>query len=138
MKRLDRCWIRATQADDRTWPPTPRDRHGASVVRRCERSGLSLLELLAVVMLMGVLALVVVPRVSGGAAKAKNSCCEVNAAIIDIQCALWRRDYGAWPASDLQVIGKDKTFFPEGLPVCPHGHAYKFDGSEGRVIAHKH
>lgn len=105
--------------------------------RDCRR-GLSLMELLAVVMIMGVLAIVVVPRLSSGATNAKTSSCEVNTAIIEVQAVLWRRDYGNWPASDLQTIGADKGFFPEGLPICPHGQAYKIDASTGRVVAHKH
>jgi type II secretory pathway pseudopilin PulG len=103
------------------------------------RGGLSLTELTAVAALLGLLAMVIVPRVMGHNDNAKRTACHTNQAEIELQARLWRRNTGAFPAANLSDIGSDLTYFPEGLPVCPvDGSAYTIDTSGGLVIGHTH
>ncbi|RMF41128.1 MAG: prepilin-type N-terminal cleavage/methylation domain-containing protein [Planctomycetota bacterium] len=103
------------------------------------RRGLSLLELLAVVTIMGILAAVVVPRLGTGGSIAKSEACHVQREIIQIQTALFRREKGRFPARDLSDIGRDPKYFPEGLPTCPvDGGPYLIDTSTGLVRGHNH
>lgn len=100
---------------------------------------MSLLELLAAVTITGVLAVVIVPRLGTGASVAKTNSCHVNREVINVQCALWRRSNGNYPASNLSDVGSDANFFPEGLPTCPvDGSGYQIDSSTGLVIGHSH
>ncbi|MEL6108651.1 MAG: prepilin-type N-terminal cleavage/methylation domain-containing protein [Planctomycetota bacterium] len=108
-------------------------------IGRPQRHGLSLLELLAVVAILGVLAVMIIPRLSSGAHESKRHSCHVQRGVIEIQAALWRREFGAWPQSDLGDISAAQAFFPEGLPTCPvDGSPYTFDAGSGRVTGHGH
>lgn len=103
------------------------------------RLGLSLLELLATLVIMGVLASVVIPRLSNGVVRAKGGSCTVNAGVIEVQVALWKRAKGSWPNASLKDIGSDPEYFPDGLPTCPvDNSAYQIDAATGRLMLHKH
>lgn len=103
------------------------------------RSGLSLLELLAVITIIGVIASVVVPRIGGSKQVSQGTSCSVQVGVIEVQASLWRFQQGSWPDANLTNVGSDPDFFPEGLPSCPlDGSAYKIDASTGRVFGHKH
>ena len=101
--------------------------------------GLSLLEMMAVVTLLGILAAIIIPRVSTPGRRAKTTSCLVIKSNIEIQAALWFRQTGTWPAADLADIGSDGNYFPEGLPTCPvDGSAYTFDSLTRQVVGHSH
>ena len=103
------------------------------------RYGISLLELLAAVTIIAVIAAAVIPRLGTGGSVAKSEACCVNQEVIQIQSMMWRRERGNWPAADLGDIGNDTDFFPEGLPTCPvDGSAYNIDSATGKVVAHLH
>lgn len=100
--------------------------------------GLSLVELLAVVATLGVLAAVIVTRVTGGQATSKSAACQTHKGNIEVQVELWRHNTGSLPATNLSTIGADVNYFPSGLPTCPvDGSAYTIDSS-GRVVVHNH
>lgn len=103
------------------------------------RSGMSLLELLACVSILAVLAAALVPRLSGGASHAKSRACEVQCEVIGVQSAIWKRKTGKWPSSDLSDISANVNYFPEGAMECPvDGSSYRIDATTGQVIGHNH
>ena len=102
-------------------------------------SGFSLLELLAVVVLMGIVAMIALPRFGASADAAKATTCHINTGNIDVQAALWFRNKGTWPASNLIDIFADRDYFPDGATTCPvDGSAYSFDSTTEAVIGHSH
>ena len=106
---------------------------------RNARNGISLLELMAAVTIIGVIAYVTVPRLGTGASEAKKEACHVNREIINVQSALWKRDNGTWPSTTLTSIGADVDYFPEGIPRCPvDGSSYTIDTTSGAVVGHNH
>ncbi len=103
------------------------------------KRGFSLLELLAAITILGIIAAIVVPRFGDHAKKAKISACSVNKGNIEVQTQLWYRTKGSWPATGLGDIGANRTYFPEGLPTCPvDGSSYQLDATTHRVIGHTH
>ena len=103
------------------------------------RNGASLLELLAVVTILGVITAVILPRLGSGAKTSQSASCEVNVGVIEIQAALWRRETGSWPDSSLSDVGASTKHFPEGKPACPvDGSEYRLNTNTGRVIGHNH
>ena len=100
---------------------------------------MSLIEMLAVIAVLGVVAVIVIPRFATQSDQAKGKACEVQKGNIEIQAQLWFRNKGAWPAADLSDIGADVSYFPEGLPTCPtDGSSYGFDATTQRVPGHDH
>ena len=103
------------------------------------QAGFSLLELLAVVTILGVLAAVAISRMAGSNDTADVATCHVYKGDIEVQAELWNHNTGSWPAANLGTIGADVNYFPEGLPTCPvDGTTYTIDPSTGRVVGHTH
>jgi competence protein ComGC len=100
---------------------------------------MSLLELLAVVTLVGILAVIVIPRFSTQSMNAKRNGCSVNKHNIEVQSQLWMRQKNSSPNANLSDIGADQTYFPEGLPVCPVDNStYTINTTTQRVNGHTH
>jgi prepilin-type N-terminal cleavage/methylation domain-containing protein len=105
-------------------------------VRQIRRrlKGFSLLELLAVVTILGIIAVVVIPRITVSAGTAKANANSQNIAEINSAVERWYFEKGSWPANDLSDIGADTNYFPEGLPKNPvSGAAYTLDGTTHRA-----
>ena len=102
--------------------------------RKPRRSGFSLLELLAVVTILGVIAAVVVPRISTSKVGAQREVHKQNISEINSAVERFYFDTGAFPKSDLSNMGID--YFPDGLPVNPLNpeKPYQLDTKIHRVI----
>ncbi len=102
--------------------------------KRTRRHGFSLLELLAVVVILGIIALVVIPRINFSATTARENSCFQNKAEINSAIERYYFNNGTLPAvADINV----PAYFPDGLPVCPEtGAAYTLDAGTGRVSGH--
>ena len=101
--------------------------------------GLTLLELVATIAIVMILAIVVIGRFGSSAADAKKRGCEANRRNLEVQARLWYRTKGSWPASNLSDIGANTSFLPEGLPACPvTGAAYTLDTTTHQITGHSH
>lgn len=102
-------------------------------------SAFSLTELMAVLVILGILAALVIPRVSNHQITSKKAACYANQGDIELQVKLWKRNNSTYPAANLSDVGASTTYFPSGLPVCPvDGTAYTIDTTTGLVIGHTH
>lgn len=109
------------------------------MVKRLLRKGFTLIEILFVVVVIGILAAVIIPRLTNTAAEARIAACDSNKANINTQVERWYFNNGSWPANDLSDIGADDDYFPEGIPTCPvDGSAYALSGTTHRVTGHTH
>lgn len=80
--------------------------------------GFTLVELMIVVVILGVLATIAIPRISEASTAAQANSCATNIDLINLQIELYYHNRGSWP-SDLEVVTKDKAYFPDGEPKCP-------------------
>lgn len=104
--------------------------------RCCQRRGFSLLELLAVVTILGIIAAIIVPRVTVSASSAKEKVRDHHVATINAAVERYYVDTGTWPANDLNDIANNTNYFPDGIPVSPvNNSAYTLNGTTHRVIA---
>jgi len=89
-----------------------------------QRKGFTLVELMIVVLILGALAAIALPRIMGGAASARANGCATNIDLLNSQIELYNATTGGWPANLAAVTG-DTNYFPDGAPVCPvSGLAY--------------
>ena len=103
-------------------------------VSKGKRSGFSLMELLAVVTILGIIAAIIVPRVTVSSDTAKQKVNSHNKATINAAVERWYIDKGTWPANNLTNIGADVNYFPQGLPTNPtNGSAYTLNPTTHRV-----
>lgn len=99
-----------------------------------QRSGFSLMELLAVVTILGIIAAIIVPRVAVSSDTAKAKVNAHNKATINSAVERWYVEKGTWPAVNLSDIGADINYFPDGVPTNPtNGSAYTLNATTHRV-----
>ena len=95
------------------------------------------MELLAVVTILGIIAALLLPRVTLSQDSAKEACCLHNRTEIDITVERYYIHTGDWPDDDLSDIGTDPDYFPDGVPSCPvSGDPYQLDPATHRVLGH--
>lgn len=100
------------------------------------RDGFTLIELLIVVLIVGALAVIVIPRLSTSATNAKINACKANVDLINSQIELYKVKTGNWPAA-LADVTQNTDYFRDGEPECPFGTPYTM-GPNHRVAEHSH
>lgn len=104
------------------------------------RRGFSLVELMIVVLILGALAAIAIPRIMGGSATAKANACKTNIDLINAQIELYYANTGSYPSALTDVTG-NTNYFPDGAPTCPvTGAAYSLNATTNRVdtTGHNH
>ena len=104
---------------------------------RRNQLGFTLVELMVVVLILGALAFVAIPRIGESSTTAKTNACKTNIDLVNSQMELYYATNGAWPA-DLATLTGDTDFFPDEAPACPHGTAYAWNATTHRVVDHGH
>ena len=102
-----------------------------------QRKGFTLVELLIVVLIIGALAAIAIPRISTSAATAKTNACNTNVDTINTQIEMYYANNSAWPSA-LTDITASTDFFPDGAPACPYSTAYSLNATTNHVEAHSH
>lgn len=98
--------------------------------RRNRRSAFSLLELLAVVTILGIIAAIIVPRVQVSNDKANEKVNSHNIATMNAAIERYYVDNTSWPASLTDLA---PTYLPDGVPAHPLGKTYGIDATTHRV-----
>jgi competence protein ComGC len=104
-----------------------------------KRQAFTLVELMIVVLILGALTVIAIPRITGGSFNAGVNTCRNNVKIMNSQIELYYSRTGSWPI-DLGQVTKDPNYFPDGPPQCPFDIPYVLVTKNGknRVAEHKH
>lgn len=100
------------------------------------RKGVTLIELMIVVLILGALAVIALPRIYGGSATAKINGCLTNVDLINTNMELYNANNNSYPT--LTVLFADANYFPDGTPICPYDGTTYALGSDNRVDDHVH
>ena len=116
--------------------------------RQKKEMGFSLIELLIVMVIMGLLAALVGPRMFGKVGKSKQNAARSQMALFETALDTYRLDVGKYPSSDqgLQALrtkpsGEEKwdgPYLPKSVPKDPWGHPYiyrRLDNGEVEIIS---
>jgi general secretion pathway protein G len=91
-----------------------------------------------VVLILGALAAIAIPRIMGGTETARENVCETGVNQINRCLEMYYGDTGSWPAT-LDDFIENSVYFPDDPPECPYGMSYKWETTKGeyRVKVHK-
>lgn len=102
-----------------------------------KRHAFSLLELLAVVTIMAVVASIVVPRIAISAFSAKEKACYQYRGDLNAAIERYIFEQGGIP-DDLNDLANTE-YYPSDIPACPvEKSVYQMDADTGRIIGHRH
>lgn len=106
--------------------------------KKKSQKGFTVIEVLVVLVIVGVLAAIAIPRMIGSSDAAKRNICKSNMDLINRQIELYHAINGTWPNKLKDVTGSI-DYFPDGPPECPFGKKYSIN-SDHRVKTsnHKH
>jgi general secretion pathway protein G len=103
--------------------------------RRRER-GFTLIELLIVMVILGLLAALVGPRMFGKVGKSKQKAAKAQMALFETALDTYRLDVGKYPTTDqglsalrAQPDGAERwdgPYLPKEIPLDPWGHPYEY------------
>jgi general secretion pathway protein G len=116
--------------------------------RRKKEKGFSLIELLIVMVIMGLLAALVGPRMFGKVGKSKQNAARSQMALFETALDTYRLDVGKYPSTEqgLQALRSkpsdeekwDGPYLPKSVPKDPWGHPYiykRVDNGEVEMIS---
>ena len=115
---------------------------GVKTIRWTRKKGFTLVEVLLVVVILGLLAMVAIPRFAQSDDDARQNVCDMNVALLNSQIELYAlNNSGTYPVDQDEfesLILNNTDLFPDGAPVCPEGDAYTYNATTDRVTAHTH
>ena len=95
--------------------------------------GFTLVEVLLVIIIIGILAAVVIPRITYSKTTAQAAACKANMSALNSQIELYHVQEGVWPA----LIGDLTTAdYIDEIPVCEFGSAYVYSTGTHRILKH--
>jgi general secretion pathway protein G len=98
------------------------------------QKGFTLIEVLLIVVILGIIAAIAIPRLMASKAEAQKESCKSNLANLNTAIEKYYFDNSAWPAAITAAAGLNSTYLPDGIPTCPKdGDAYTIDGTTHRA-----
>ena len=103
------------------------------MVKRDKSAGVTLIELLIVVLILAALSAIAIPRISQSAQNAKKNACDTNIDVVNSAIEMYNADNSAYPTNLVNDVTGSTTYFPDGAPACPLKGTYTMDGTTKRI-----
>ncbi|MFH0877016.1 MAG: prepilin-type N-terminal cleavage/methylation domain-containing protein [Candidatus Omnitrophota bacterium] len=101
-----------------------------------KKQGFTLVEVILVIVIVGILAAIVIPRITYSSTAAKTQACNANVASLNSQVELYHvQEIDGWPTALDNLTSKD---YIDAIPTCPYATAYTFNTTTHRVPKHSH
>lgn len=97
----------------------------------------SFVELSIVLLILGVLAMIALPKIMEGATIARINACKTNVNTMNRQIIMYYQNENQWP-ENFDDLTNDPNYFPIGKPECPFGQPYTAHGSNRWIFDHNH
>ena len=118
--------------------PNILDERTGKISNKRQKPGVTLIELLIVVIILAMLSAIAIPRMLYSAANAKTQSCLSNIYVINSAIEQYYSATGAYPAN-LTDVTQNTTYFPDGEPICPvTQNPYSYAAAQNRVDATTH
>ena len=106
------------------------------------RKAMSLIEVLVVVLILGILAAIAIPRIATSTTTANQNSCDTNVAMINSAIEQYAANNdGTYPADQAAVntnITGSTTYFPDGAPTCTTTGTITYNTTTKRVSCDVH
>lgn len=97
--------------------------------------GFTLVEVILVVVIVGILAAIVIPRITYSKLEAQKAACNATVSMFNSQIELYYMDKGAWPGNYTELAPD----YVDATPGCPvDGSGYTYSTTNHRVSKHTH
>lgn len=100
------------------------------------RKAMSLIEVLVVVLILGILAAIAIPRIATSTTTANQNACDTNIAMINSAIEQYAANSGSYPADQAALntnVTGSTTYFPDGAPTCTTTGTYTYNTTTKRV-----
>ncbi len=99
--------------------------------KKRNRKGVTLIELLIVVLILAALSAIAIPRITQSADNARSRADETNLDLINTAIEQYYHENGSWPADISDSTLED--YFPDGVPKKSDGDAFTYNSTSHRA-----
>lgn len=102
------------------------------MIRAKRNKGVTLIELLIVVLILAALSAIAIPRISQSAQNARIRADETNLNLINSAIEQYFQNEGDYPSALSDVTDND-TYFPDGAPTARDGFSFSYSTTTNRA-----